>query len=254
MAHQTFRTHSRRRVCYDKPVSNVEPSDETVHRIHDRYLEDIVEGLNLCPFSRRARARGCVQRPLLRPTSTGFTAAQAVHALQACCQRHANVEIVLLTFVDLEGFLVDLTTFESFLTEVRQLDAATRPQQPSFYMVSFHPQSGRDLPRDRALTPDMLVQLIRRTPDPVIQCVHTEVLHRVRQQAQETARQRLLASVRHDPKLYALLERSVQTDSQLSGDIARSNFEAIGHEPQRSHYEALLNAIFAERDRDYGRA
>lgn len=233
-------------------MASAEPSDATVHRIHDRYLLEVVEGLGLCPFSRRSREAGRVQRPLLRATPHGFDAELAAMRVRETVEKHPSVEIILLTFVDLAGHFADVTVFEGFTAQVRQTYQAYQGSPAEFFMVAFHPDSGRDLPTDRPLNQDMLVQLIRRSPDPVIQCVNAEVLDRARRQAQRAAHQRLLASVQHDPRLVAMIERSVQTDSELSAEIARNNFAAVGRGLGRERLESTLREIAADRAASYG--
>jgi hypothetical protein len=155
-------------------------------------------------------------------------------------RRHPDVEIVLQTFVDLTGRWPTPDPFDAFVAEVRehydQLDA------PTFFMVGFHPAFGEP---DR-LNPQTFVQLLRRTPDPVIQCVRAEVLERVRAQAQATARARQLAQI-VDPELRALFERSIMADSELSSDIAEHNFASVGIGEGRARLERALEQVQAAR-------
>lgn len=222
-----------------------------MHAIHDRYLVEVVEGLGLCPFARHSREHGRVHRPLFWtetgpiPPETGAAVVLDVH------RRNPASEIILLTFVDRPGRFADPKVFEAYGAEVRARFQAL--DGPDYFMVTFHPRSGEDCPRDRPMTKDMFVPLLRRSPDPVIQCVHADVLARVRAQAQRAAKKRLLESVaRQDPRLRALVENSIQTDSELSAEIARANFEAVAAGPGRARLEALLEDIAADRLARYG--
>lgn len=227
------------------------PSPDVVHRLHDRYLLEIVEGLGLCPFARRCRELGRVHRPLFWTDAAPVPPEHAAQALAEVIRDHEDAEIVLLTFVDRPRRFADPTRFERFVVNVR--DTYARLGLPHFYMVAFHPVIDRDLPRDRPLTREMLVPLIRRSPDPVIQCVEARVLERVRAQAQKAARERMLAACEAlDPQLRAIVERSVQTDSELSADIARHNFAAIGQGDAHEHFERKLAAIAQARREAYG--
>ena len=227
------------------------PSDATVHAIHDRYLEEIVEGMNLCPFSRKSREAGRVERPIFRPSTAEDAARHAGDLLERTIARNPAVEILLLT-VPVPGAhpWSDAATFEGFLTELRA-DYEARAHLPSFYMVSFHPRP-RHL-KDQITRPHELVPAIRRTPDPVIQCVRAEVLDQVRREAQLVHDARLRAEVaRQSPELLALLEGCVTTDPEISSDIAQANFEAVGQGEGRARLDACIADIHADRDRRYG--
>lgn len=245
----------RLRAVAASPVQAIEgPPDAVIHRIHDRYLVEVVEALGLCPFARRSRELGRVHRPLFRLHRGVASAETAARALADVARAHADAEIVLLTFVDPQsivprGSFRTPTEFDAFVADVRH--AFSLLDAPRFYMVGFHPESGSLAP-DRPLTKDTLVPLIRRSPDPVVQCVSAEVLERVRVQAQEAAHRRLLESVAdEDPLLRALVERSVQPDSELSADIARHNFDAVGSGPGLAELVRRLEDIRRDRDRSY---
>jgi hypothetical protein len=117
-------------------------------------------------------------------------------------------------------------------------------------MVAFHPEFALD--KDRPLTKDSLVPLIRRSPDPVIQCVNARVLERARAQAQEASHRRLVDTLgARDPLLRAMIENSVQADSELSADIARANFASVGAGGGRETFERVLADIRRDRDASY---
>lgn len=228
------------------------PPPEVVHRVHDRFLVDVVEPLGLCPFARRSRELGRVHRPLVY--EPGASPAQVAARLSALVAEHPDAEIVLFTFVDPGP--------APRFTRARELDdfvKATKPAYdalggPGFFMVGFHPRSGEPDPGDEPprSTADSLVPLLRRTPDPVIQCVRAEVLERVRWQAQQAAHAKMIAEAEKlDPRLRKILEHSVQPDSTLSADIARKNFEMVGAGEGRQRLEALLAEIARDRDEAY---
>ena len=230
------------------------PSAEVVHRIHDRYLLEVVEALGLCPFARRCREQGRVHRPLWWVDSSHDPEAKAcARNLAERLERSPDAEIVLMSFVDLIDRFAEPDALDAFVAELRSAYEAL--DAPHFFMVGFHPLSGREIQADasRPLTKDSLVPLIRRSPDPVIQCVRGDILQQVRAQAQRLAHQRLIESVGdRDPVLKALIERSVQADSELSADIARHNFAAVGQDEGRRALEDTIASIRADRDRSYG--
>lgn len=228
------------------------PPPVVVHRVHDRFLLEVVEPLGLCPFARRSRELGRVHRPLVYDAEAAPAAVAArLHALVA---EYPDAEIVLFTFIG-QGpapRFARARDLDDFVKEVRP--AYDPLGGPTFFMVGFHPQSGAPDPGDEPprATADSLVPLLRRTPDPVIQCVRAEVLERVRWQAQQASHARMIAEAEKlDPRLRKILEHSVQPDSTLSHDIARKNFEAVGGGEGRERLEAVLADIARARDEAY---
>jgi hypothetical protein len=228
------------------------PDAAVIQAIHDRYQREIVEGLGLCPFARRSRELGRVHRPLFIATATADPDPREVaEALARLVDQDRNAEIVLLTFPIPPGHAWSQpAAFELFLTRLRN-EWKVLPPPREFYMVSFHPRL--EPPADRPLTPDSLVSLLRRSPDPVIQCVDADLLDRVRKQAQVAARDRMLRELEaRDPTLAAMFARSVAPDPELSSDIARQNFSTHGDPISRVALEQAIAALLAERDRSYG--
>jgi hypothetical protein len=224
------------------------PPAEVVHRIHDRYLIEVVEALGLCPFARRSRELGRVHRPLLFVDGSEPTPQEGARVLADCVRAHPDAEIVLLTFIDDGQRFAAPGPFEEFVGDLRS--AYERLGGPLWFMVAFHPEFVLD--DGRPLTKDSLVPLIRRSPDPVIQCVNARVLERARAQAQEAAHRRLVDTLgRRDPLLRAMIENSVQADSELSADIARTNFAAVGNGIGREAFERAIAEIRRDRDLSY---
>lgn len=225
------------------------PPDDVVHHVHDRYLKEVVEGLGLCPFARHSREQGRVHRPLFHVDEHTPEPKDVAQQVLELVRTHADVEIVLPTFVDPRGRFETPSAFETFTTSVREAYDAL--DGPVFFMVAFHPRLSETVDRERPLTKDSLVPLIRRTPDPVIQCVNGIVLEKARVAAQQAARRKLLEAHADDPVLRAMIERSVQTDSELSADIARANFTACGTGEGFAKLEGTIAEIKAERDAAY---
>jgi hypothetical protein len=220
-----------------------------VHAVHDRWLREIVEDLNLCPFARRSRELGRVHRPVFLGDGAAPTAGDAADALARVIARSEDPEIVLLTFVlGREDPRQNPDVFEDFTRAIREhWEASPRPR---WFMVAFHPGLAPD--PTRAPTPQSLVLELRRTPDPVIQCVRSEVLDEVRRHARLQARARLMRdAAAQGPEIAALLAASVQTDCELSGDIARHNFDAVAAGAGRERFLERLDAIAQERMRRY---
>ena len=228
---------------------------EAILAVHERYLREVVEGFGLCPFARRCREQGRIQRPLfdLRRLPEGEPSAGAcAREVAEITRAHPEVEVILLTFVLPEGHAWRSPNapggFEEFVRGLRAAYEALA-QGPRYYMVPFHP-AFRRAEGSRPLTQDSLVPLIRRTPDPVIQCIRAELLDDFRRQAQAVAEERFRAQVaKLDPEIQVLLAHAIQADPELSSDIARNNFETIGAGEGRERFERRIAEILAARER-----
>ncbi len=220
---------------------------EAIHALHDRYLVEVVEQLGLCPFARRSREQGRVHRPMWWVTGELAPGVVAT-GLAAVVAAHPDAEILLPTFVvPADHPWNDAETFAAFVPELRaEYDARGGPR---FFMVAFHPGFPAVPHGGRPVTPDSLVPQLRRTPDPVIQCVSADVLERARRAAQLTARERLRARFADDPVMAALIERSVQADPELSAEIARNNFSAVGAGAGAEALQSRIAAIARDRAR-----
>lgn len=228
------------------------PDEAVIQAIHDRYQREIVEGMGLCPFARRSRELGRVHRPVFVATHDADPDPREVaQTLAKLVREDRSVEIVLLTFPIPPGHAWSRpAAFEQFLARLREAWKGGPPPR-EFYMVSFHPQL--QPPADRPLTADSLVSVLRRSPDPVIQCVDADLLDRVRRQAQVAARDRMLRELEaRDPNLAAMFARSVAPDPELSSDIARQNFSTHGSPDTRAALEQAIDELLLERDRVYG--
>jgi hypothetical protein len=236
-------------VRHGPPPLTGRPDPDLVHEVHDRYLLEIVEGLGLCPFARRSRELGRVHRPVFWAGDGKPSAAEVAGSLAKIAHEHDDAEIVLMTFVGADPRINEPRRLDAFVETIRHAYGSTGA--PLFFMVGFHrhhvPEAGRPT------TADSLVALLRRTPDPVIQCVRASLLENVRAQAQRAAHERMLTELTAlDPAMAAIARHSVQADSELSADIARHNFAAVGHGEGRERLERRILDILAARDAAYG--
>jgi len=232
------------------------PAPEHVQALHDRYLLEVVEALALCPFARRCREQGRVARPLFyspdppAPEHPGIDPAIVAAELDRCTRANPELEVVLLTFVlppAPDHPWHDLDVFETLVRGVRDAYEARVPAGLRFYMVGFHPRLQGPDPR-RPATPDGLVPWLRRTPDPVIQCIRADLLDQVRRQAQAAANARFLEEMgRLGPEYRALAATAIQSDPELSADIARHNFASVGTGPGRAELDQRIAALLAAR-------
>jgi len=192
-----------------------------------RYLESVVEGLELCPYARPARRAGRVR---MERVGTRHGAGHCAARVAALAQ-DAATEVILLVF-DLEAGdpRHEARAFEAFLREFQSLHHAG--SSAAFYSVMFHPRIEERVPRT---TPDSLVQVIRRAPMPMIQCLRASVMDAVRAQAQSGARERLAAGAPSGQ--WAL------TDPVLSRAVAQANFARYGDGAGRRALEERLRAL-----------
>jgi len=238
---------------YAGPVPSGAPAAAVVHAIHDRYLYEIVEDLGVCPFARRCRQLGRLHRLPFVADRDGPTPDAVARHLGALLDAHDDAEIVLLTFVPVRGHRFwDPGAFEDFTRAVRAAYEARRTHArglPRLYAVSFHPDPPKPAHRP---TPENLVPTLRRTPDPVIQCVRADMLDALRAESSRSARARLEREMaRIDPALAARLRHAILTDPALSSEIAERNFAAVGAGPARQALEDRLARFFEERRRAY---
>lgn len=227
--------------------------------LHARYVREVVEDLSLCPFARKCRELGRLHRPDF-VAARGPTADVVARELAALVARRRDAEVILLTFITrgavpgtpppptaAEREFADPEQFEEFVRGVRDAYAAHGGAGPRFYMVGFHPAYAPADPR-RPLTADSLVPLLRRTPDPVIQCIRADLLDQLRKQAQAAAEARFREEMaKLGPEFAIMAARAVPSDPELSQDIARHNFASVGAGEGRARLEATITELLAAR-------
>jgi len=195
-----------------------------------RYLESVVEGLELCPYARPARSAGGVR---MERVGTRHDAGHCAARVAALAQ-DAAVEAILLVFdLDAGDARHEARAFAAFLRQFQSLHRADG--SPAFYSVMFHPGIEE---RAARTTPDSLVQVIRRSPVPMIQCLRASVMDAVRAQAQSGARERLAAE--------APSGRWALSDPVLSHAVAQANFARYGDGAGRRLLEERLHTLSVE--------
>lgn len=235
------------------------PPWPTLDALHARYVQEVVEELGLCPFARKCRELGRLHRPTFL-VAEGVRPEAAARRLAALLDAHADAEVVLLTFVtrgaiagtpapptEHERAFADTERFEEFIRELREAYGALGRAGERFYMVGFHPAFTRAETK-RPLTADSLVPLLRRTPDPVVQCIRADLLDQIRRQAQAAADARFREEMaKLGPEFLVLAEKAIRADPELSQDIARHNFHSVGAGSGRARLEATIAELLAAR-------
>ena len=132
-----------------------------VRRILDRYLIEVVERHQLCPWARAAREHGEIAVAILwgAPPLAGWLA----EAARLLAQPATRVAMIIAP-----ELAIDRTAFAA-------LRDAVAAQLPSAGVAEFHPDAVLDL-----ATPARLVPFLRRSPDPLLQLVPLALLDAVR--------------------------------------------------------------------------
>jgi hypothetical protein len=184
---------------------------------NDRYLREFVEALELCPFARKCRESGRLDRRVLggnRPTEATLA---AVTELEQTSEE--QVEVALLIYPE---FTAGVGAFEEFRDEVR---GALR----LFFCVAFHP----DLPMDLS-DANRAVSFLRRSPDPTLQLVRIATLERVRSG-------RPTGTFYLDPTRVSAAElNALHGSTSVSDQIAEANVRTV-----RKHDPADLERLLA---------
>jgi hypothetical protein len=211
------------------------PPDELVHAVHDRYLLEVIEALGICPFARNSRESGKVVRELIRGGEAAWTLRASVGRVRARALEPHPWEIILLTYPpsDERAQFPEPRRFEAFHRSFRN-GLAEAGLDGRYFSVCFHPLAGGTPVCETK--PEAFVHVLRRSPDPVIQCVDVQTLERVRRHAQKQAARRAKAGV---PRA----QRAILTDSELSQDIMHANFARFGRGTGRIRLDKALRAV-----------
>jgi hypothetical protein len=218
------------------PESHDERLVAEARRVYGRYATEFIETLRLCPWAERARKEAHTEERYLTVDEPDDGATlEAIASLAA----DPAIEVGLVIFPKL---MLGRAEFERWVGRIREQDVArARPARASFAMAAFHPDA-----EPHTETPYRLVPFIRRSPDPLIQCIRVSILDAMRKEEHGTNYV--------DPKGKDLMElfRSLQNKKPpLHERVAETNHETLeAHGIERAR--ALLDDILADRDASYG--
>ncbi|HEX4451043.1 MAG TPA: hypothetical protein VH143_09250 [Kofleriaceae bacterium] len=203
--------------------SCVDPRELEVRRLLDRYIEEIVEAYDLCPWARAARTGGELAVATLwgTPSSEPFAAA----ANELLSRPETRVAMVVAPELAVTP------------TELRELRGEVAKLVTIAGVAEFHP----DAPLD-ATTPARLVPYLRRSPDPMLQLVPHAILASVR-----TPQPRYATL----DQLKALNDLAAAPKQDIGDRIAATNHARVAADG--AAIEAKLVEIFADRDASYAR-
>ena len=208
------------RLAYD---GCVDARTAEVRRVLERYLVEVVEAYDLCPWAATARRGGELAIDVLFGTPDAATVATAAAALLA--RPETRVAMVVLP---------ELAAPPPVLRALRE-EVATRVSTAG--VAEFHPDHTLDL-----ATPPRAVPFCRRSPDPLLQLVPLAVLDAIRGAPQGIDRTRQLAMLGG----YATAPRA-----EVSDRIAITNHATLA--AHAAAITATLAAIAADRAEAYAR-
>lgn len=135
--------------------------DAEVRRILDRYLVEVVERFDLCPWARSARINGEVAVEIVWEADDATAVIAA--ARRALAGPAARVAMVVVPRYSTDSI------------DLRELRDAVFAAIPTAGIAHFSPVADLDL-----ATPPRLVRFLRRSPDPLLQLVPLALLDGLR--------------------------------------------------------------------------
>ncbi|HEY0253608.1 MAG TPA: DUF1415 family protein [Kofleriaceae bacterium] len=195
--------------------------DAEARRILDRYLVEIVEHYELCPWAKTSRTGGELYVEFLWGTPT-----DAEWAASACrAFAGSKIRVAMLVAPEL------VITRKDFHETRDRLSRANG----TLGVAEFHP----DAPFD-AQTPARLVPFLRRSPDPLLQCVPLALLDQVRGPPLTVDRSAQIAMLVKQGGLAAV-------KPPLAERIARENHARV----TKDDFDQRFDAIAADRRASY---
>ncbi|HEX7703372.1 MAG TPA: hypothetical protein VF403_21680 [Kofleriaceae bacterium] len=199
----------------------MDPKAREVRRLLDRYLVEIVETYDLCPWARTSRTNGELAVEILWGTPT------LAMWIDAATRAAPNIKVLMLV-------APELRITRSELHDVR--DQVAR-EVGTLGIAEFHPDATYD-----GKTPARLVPFLRRSPDPLLQCVPLALLDQVRGPPLTVERSAQIAMLVKEGGIHA-----VKPD--IASRIASANHARV----EQAEVEAKLAAIAEDRAESYAR-
>ena len=215
-------SHFRPRECHHSGL--VDPREAVVRRVLDRYLVEIVEAYELCPWARAARAGGEL--------------AVAVVWQQPALDEWVAAAERLLAAPRTRVAMIVAPEWSGSPAELRALRDRVAARVATAGVADFFPEAAFDL-----ATPARLVPFLRRSPDPLLQLVPLALLDGVRAAPPPpdlAAQARMLGGAGAAPHV-AVADR-----------IAAANHARVAADPEA--IAARFAAIAEDRARSYARA
>ncbi len=190
-------------------------SDAAVLARSDRYLREVVEEHNLCPYARPARENGMIRTQLLRGPDVAAALLAAIDGLQRADPSQFDAALVVAP--EYPGTAMQ---WERLTRDANEQVAAALQRhglEPSMYSVAFHP--GLTFGTESA---ERLVGLLRHTPDPTVQLVRRTLVDRIRGTRGEACY--LDVSELETPEQALAALEAMHSGISVAQQIARANF------------------------------
>jgi hypothetical protein len=198
-------------------------------RLTQRYIDEVVLAFGLCPWAENAiRAKKIAIRPVLGCFEGPSGEADAARALGVVLeQTDPETELVLVPFPELE---LDRTGFEAVARELRSSG------EKAFALAVFHPDPVRDVSdASRA------VALFRRSPDPMIQAVRSQVLSELNADAGEGTMfvgAETILTMMQNPATRSVRQRVLQHNFATLNQVGRRALEELLDNIQQDRQES----------------
>lgn len=141
---------------------------------NDRYLQEFIEALAICPYARSCRETGRLHREV-RLESEPDPDKMAAHIVSLQDVLSPEIEVGLVILPRMVMAARDFERFVSQVQRIYQQGQQAQGKSVAFFVVAFHP----DLPMI-VHNHNVAVRFMRRSPDPTIQLVRPEAIERVR--------------------------------------------------------------------------
>ncbi len=156
---------------------------QETERLCHRYIDEVVLRFRLCPWAEPSLRANLVQINVITDIflSNGDFSGPADQVRRVLAQQiRPEIELALIVLPRAQFSRLEM---DDLLRSVRasrrfgrggQEEEEGRESVPAFALAAFHPDAEPNL-----MTPERLIPFLRRTPDPMIQAVRTEVIRRI---------------------------------------------------------------------------
>lgn len=208
-------------------------------RINSRYVSEVIEAFDLCPWASSVRdGAGLERRVLLAAEDTPVLRTELLALIEELAGEE-GVDIGLLIFPNLD---ITPGAFRALVAAMESGHARAHPRsEMPMAMADFHPRAALDLS-----SAARLVSFIRRAPDPTIQLVRRSAMARVGNRENE-------GSMFAESLAAFMPLMGTAPKASVSDNIARNNLRTVERVGVAT-IEAILENIADDRERAYARA
>ena len=233
-----------------EPLSPVEREriEALALEANDRYVIDLLERENLCPYARAGRERGATAR-FVHFADTA-DAEPVARIFGEVAPSGTGLEVVQVIFPLVQ---VEAAVFARFVNDVTEA-LNRREERPVFASAALHPGLGY-----RRESPTGLISLFRHAPDPTLQWVRLETLDNIYRGRKGGTSfvdlTKLAAVLEATPKrdLYDEIARANQATAERLGIDALEERLAASSQETQARYRAVFEGASRLDDEKPGR-